>query len=74
MRADCAWPGSDARVDVDGYKPVLLAGVYAFAGGDALTLIHEDDWALPIKEPYLVISMGSRATEQSPTARGSSTA
>ena len=33
MRADRAWPGSDTRVDVDGYKTVLLAGVYAFAGG-----------------------------------------
>ena len=74
VRAGRAWPGFDVRVDVDGSKPVLLAGMSTSIRGDALTLIHEDDWALPIKEPYLATSMGSRATERSPTARGSSTA
>ena len=39
VRTDRAWPGSDARVDVDGYKPVLLAGVYAFAGGRCADLV-----------------------------------
>lgn len=31
--------------------------------GDTLTLIHEDDRALPIKEPYLATSVGLRARD-----------
>ena len=63
VRTDRAWPGFDVRVDVDGSKPVLLAGMSTSIRGDTLTLIHEDDRALPIKEPYLATSVGLRARD-----------
>ena len=63
VRAGRAWPGFDVRVDVDGSKPVLLAGMSTSIRGDTLILIHEDGRALPIKEPYLATSVGLRARD-----------
>ena len=52
VRTDRAWPGFDVRVDVDGSKPVLLAGMSTSIRGDTLTLTPKGDRALLVKQPY----------------------
>lgn len=61
VRTDRAWPGFDVRVGSD--QPMPSTGMPTSIRGDTLTLIHEDDRALPIKEPYLATSVGLRARD-----------